>query len=676
MLKSGLLHFCLLIALATIQVWANDNGAGTLKGEVAVRQRVGNTVLSKGLEEGLLRSKGLLDSHYDARNRAAPAIGIPQPTAASQKRQEANDDNDEEVRALSSQLQSLSQSATQAISSVSSSASSAISLMSQASQSIRQSADQAVRSASQNADEASRQMSQTKSSAANAVTSMSSRMSFERSSMQSSASSMVSAIQLQASASVAEARDAARRQIESARASVSSAWAPAESEASSVGRSMAGSISGTTVAIIVVATIIGSAIISALATYFFMRYRRNRQAPMQESNLKDADVGPAAARSTPDTPRFTPWGGGTYPMDRMKLPDIGSVMKAKRTSGGSTNTIGLATSSNGSGGQGGDNGDVYGVSPSSFRLQKPNNIERATSVRLIRVGSGKAKNNKGKEDGKALAQEPIPTIPASASAPSPAKPPPEASQRRPSLPMAPFARTSRRFSSRGNSPDVDPEFATPLSVPGQQPIAVDEEFSPTTTTDRCSMSTASSPGPPPPHHPLRVANDAAGDDTNNYNGNNDGGTTAPQLKRSKGGSAGSGGGTTLTAFPKVHHARHGAPGSRSGSRSLGIGSATETFLIPTPPKSASTATTMDPSSPGYGGGGGGGGDGGGDMAAGIRAKAERRGREVVELTRRKSERRTASVSPSALRTPNWPLDARRDTGRPDTGGVGGLWIGR
>ncbi|RYP10964.1 hypothetical protein DL765_007925 [Monosporascus sp. GIB2] len=667
MLKSGLLHFCLLIALATIQVWANDNGAGTLKGEVVIRQRVGNTVLSKGLEEELLRSKGLLDSHYHARNRAAPAIGIPQPTAAPQKRQGANDGNDEEVRALSSQLQSLSQSATQAISSVSSSASSAISFMSQASQSIRQSADQAVRSANQNADEASRQMSQTQSSAANAVTSMSSRMSFERSSMQSSASSMVSAIQLQASASVAEARDAARRQIESARASVSSAWALAESEASSVGRSMTGSITGTTVAIIVVATIIGSAIISALATYFFMRHRRNRRAPMQESNPKDVDERPAASGSTPDTTRFTPWGGGTYPMDRMKLPDISSVMMAKRTSEGPTNTIGLATSSNGSGGQGGDNGDVYGVSPSSFRLQKPNNIERATSVRLIRVGSGKAKNNKGKEDGKALAQEPIPTIPASASAPSPAKPPPEASQRRPSLPMAPFARTSRRFSSRGNSPDVDPEFATPLSVPGQQPIAADEEFSPTTTTDRSSMSTASSPGPPPPRHPLRVANDAAGDDNNNNNGNNDGGgrrgnggTTAPHLKRSKGGSAG----TALTAFPKVHHVRHGAPGSGSGSRCLGIGSATETFLIPTPPKSASTTTTtMDPSSPGYGyGDAGDGGDGGGDMAAGIRAKVERRGSEVVELTRPKSERRTAFVSPSALRTPNWPLGARRDTG--------------
>ncbi|RYP60019.1 hypothetical protein DL769_008312 [Monosporascus sp. CRB-8-3] len=660
MLKSGLLRFCLLIALATIQVWANDNGAGTLKGEVVVRQRVGNTALDRGVEEELLRSKGSLGSHYHARNRAAPAIGIPQPTAGPRKRQEVDDDN-EEVRALSSQLQSLSQSATQAISSVSSSASSAISLMSQASQSIRQSADQAVRSANQSADEANRQMSQTQSSAASAVTSMSSRMSFERSSMQSSASSMVSAIQLQASASVAEARDAARRQIESARASTSPVWTPAESEASRAGQNMAGSISGTTVAIIVVATIMGSAIISALATYFFMRHRRNRQAPMQESNPKDVDESLAAARSTPGTPRFMPWGGGTYPMDRMKLPDIGSFMKAKRTSEGSTNNIGLATSSNGSGSQGGYNGDVYGVSPASFRLQKSNNIERAVSVRLIRVGSDKAKNNKAKEDGRALAEEPIPAVPASASPPSPAKPPPETSQGRPSLPLTRFARTSRRFSTRGNSPDVNPEFATPLSVPGQQPMAADEEFSPTTTTDRSSISTTPSPGPPP-RHPLRVAKAAADDNINN-NGNNDsggrrgnGGTTAPRRKRSKGGSAGSGASTTLTVFPNVHHVRHGAPGSRSesGSGSLGIGSATEIFLIPGQPKSAST-TTMDPTSPGYGGSGG-------DMAARIRTKAERRGREMVEPMRQQSERRTATVSPSAVRTPNWPLDARRDTG--------------
>ncbi|RYP93733.1 hypothetical protein DL770_000105 [Monosporascus sp. CRB-9-2] len=660
MVKSRLLHFCLLIVLVTIQVWANDNGAGTLKGEVVVRQRVGNAALNRELEEELLRTKESLGSHYDARNRAAPAIGIPEPTAAPQKRQEVDDDNDEEVRALSSQLQSLSQSATQAISSVSSSASSAISLMSQASQSIRQSADQAVRSANQNADEANRQMSQTQSSAASAITSMSSRMSFERSSMQSSASSMVSAIQLQASASVAEAMEAARRQIESAGASVGPALTPAESEASSAGQSMAGSISGTTVAIIVVATILGSAIISALATYFFMRHRRNRQAPTQESNPKDVDERPVAARSTPGTPRFTPWGGGTYPMDRMKLPDISSLTEAKGTSEGSTSNIGLAASSNGSGGQGGNNGDVYGVSPASFRLQKPNNIERATSVRLIRVGSGKAKNNKAKDDGKALAEEPIPAIPASASPPSPAKPPPETSQRRPSLPLAPFAKTSRRFSSRGNSPDVDPEFATPLSVPGQQSMAPDEEFSPT-TTDSSSMSTTSSPGPPPPprRHPLRVANDAAGDNNNNNNGDNNsggrrgnGGTTAPRRQRSKGGS---GAGMTVTVFPKVHPVRHGAPGSGSGSASLGTGSATETFLIPMPPKSASTTTNMDPTSPGYGGGGG-------DMAARIRDKAERRGREMVELTRRKSERRTAAVSPPAARTPNWPLGARRDTG--------------
>ncbi|RYP55795.1 hypothetical protein DL771_012386 [Monosporascus sp. 5C6A] len=657
MLKSMLLHFCLLIALVTIQVWANDNGAGTPRGEVAVGQRVGNTAPSTGLKEELLGSKESHRSHYEARNRAAPAIVIPEPTAAPQKRQKVGDDNDEEVRALSSQLRSLSQSATQAISSVSSSASSAISLMSQASQSIRQSADQAVRSANQDADEANRRMSQTQSSAASAVTSMSSRMSFELSSMQSSASSMVSAIQMQASASVAEARDAARRQIESAGAPAGSALTPAESEASSAGQSIAGSISGTTVAIIVVATIIGSASISALATYFFMRHRRKRQTPIQESNPKDVDEIPAAARDTPGSPRFTPWAGGTYPMDRMKLPDISSFTEAKRTSEAPTNTIGLATSTNGSPVQGGNNGDVYGVSPASFRLQKPNNIERATSVRLIRVGSNKAKNNKTNEDGKAFTEEPIPAIPASVS-PPPAEPPPETSQGRLSSPPAPFAKSSRRFSSRSNGPDFDREFATPLSVPGQQSMAADEEFSPTTTTDSSSMSTTSSPGPPPPRHPLRVANNAAGDNNNNSSSNNDSGgrrsndgTAAPRRKRSK---DGSGAGTTITVFPKVYPVRHGA----SASGPFGIGSATETFLIPAPPKSAGTTTaTMDPTSPGYGDGGG-----GGDMAAAVRAKAERRGREMVELTRRKSERRTAAVSPPAARTPNWPLGARRDTG--------------
>ncbi|CAJ2511819.1 Uu.00g074440.m01.CDS01 [Anthostomella pinea] len=444
MLRSWLLRFSLLIALATIEVGANCNTGELGTDSVFVRaaqlphgdqpklhKRIEHVVAEKETELEKLLLERTPESPSSPRERASPALGIPEPTAPPQRRQD-----DGQIQGLSSQLQSLSSSATQAISSVSSSASSAISQISQSAQSIRQSADQAVQSANQNADDANRQLSQTQSSASSAISaatsrassqisqslsSMSSRIALNMASAQSSASSAVSAAQVEASQFAAS-------QVQEARADASGVRGDADSLVSQV---QANSISGTNVAIIVSAAVVGTAILSTVLSCLIVRCRhkkrRAREAEAAAVGLNEKPPEkPIAVRGTPNSPRFTPFGGGTgYPMDKFKLPVL-TPIKRKKVNEDSRANVGFAvsdysneggdTKAQSFGGKGDGNADVYGVSPSSFRLQKPTGtVKSATSVRLIRVGSDKDKS-------KAETNHPPRTPPSPMSPPPPAPP--------------------------------------------------------------------------------------------------------------------------------------------------------------------------------------------------------------------------------------------------------------
>ncbi|KAI1093425.1 hypothetical protein F5B19DRAFT_134274 [Rostrohypoxylon terebratum] len=437
MQQSGLLQCSLLIALGTIGIWATENvgevrgDAGSSPQKVAQAPRGEEPFLWNNFEHVVVEEDNTVgggrvieeripySTRRSPREQAIPALTTPQPTIQPQKRQD-----DGQVQALSQQLQSLSQSATQALSSVSSSASSAMSLVSQSAQSVRQSADQAVRSANQNADDANRQLSQTISSASSALSaasarasddlnrslsSMSSRIESNLASAQSSANSAISAARAEASSSASNAVNIAASQIQEARADASGIRGDANSIVAQV---QSNSVSGTNVAIIVTVSVVGTAILTAIASYFVVRYRRKKRRhrePLVRA-INASNEKPVAVRGTlaSPSPRFTPFGGGTgYPMDKFKLPDLGlSPFLKKKTNEGSPSfsDIGFAKSSYSPrdnsrdgpvGSSNNSNRDVYGVSPTSFRLQKENSIKSATSVRLIRVGStkGKAKDD-------------------------------------------------------------------------------------------------------------------------------------------------------------------------------------------------------------------------------------------------------------------------------------------
>lgn len=439
------MRFFILVALGTIGIWGREGGDG--EGGINLASRGVARVprddepllwnnfkhVSLGKDDAVERL--LVERVPDPtrgypREQAAPALSTPKPTAPPQKRQD-----DGQIQALSSQLRSLSESATQAISSVSSSASSAMSLVSQSIQSVRQSADQAVRSANQNADNANRQLSQTQSSASSAVSaatqrasddmsrslsSMSSRISSNLASVQSSASSAISVARVEASSSAANAVNIAASQVQGARADATGVRGDASSGAT---QAQSNSISTTTLAIIITASVVGTAILTAIAVFSIVRYRRKkrggREAEVPTIATNDREVQqyerPIAVRETLESaiPRFTPFGGGTgYPMDKFNLPDLSlTPFLKKKTNEETPSTVGFARNSYPStdGGEVPASNDVYGVSPTSFRLQKENNIKRATSVRIIRVGSTKGKA-KASEDQRALLS-PTPSIP-------------------------------------------------------------------------------------------------------------------------------------------------------------------------------------------------------------------------------------------------------------------------
>jgi len=166
------------------------------------------------------------------------------------------------------------------------------------------------------------------------------------------------------------------------------------------------SISASTVAIIATASIVGTAILTALSTCFLLRYRRKRKASRQEEALINNEKGynkPVAVRGS-TSPRFPRFGRDSgSPMDNFKLPSLSPLIKAKKAQR-EQKKIGLAASDYG------DQSEGSSQSPSSetdkkptnadgaqssttFRLQKDNGVSNATTVRLIRVGSEKGKGN-------------------------------------------------------------------------------------------------------------------------------------------------------------------------------------------------------------------------------------------------------------------------------------------
>ncbi|KAI0541654.1 hypothetical protein GGR58DRAFT_410539 [Xylaria digitata] len=347
--------------------------------------------------------------------RDAPALRTPRPTAAPSLRKRQDDG---QIQALSAQLQSLSQSATQAISSVSSSASSILSQMSQSAQSIRQSAEQAA----QSADQARRELSQTQSSASSAVSaanarasdqisqslaSMSSRISVNLASAQSSASNAIS------SARVAASQFAAS-QIQAIQAG---ATGNTGSTNPPVNQTQSNSVSASNVAIITTVSVVGTAILSTVASCFVLRYRRARKSARggeaQEGN-NDKSEKLVAVRGSP-SPRFPRFGGSSRsPINEFRLPSLSPMVQSKKAQREVQDNIGSATSDY-SDRENKDSrqsaSDVDRNQSSSFRFQKNNGVSSATTVRLIRVNSEKSKGGSPMVI-RDTATEPVPPLPA------------------------------------------------------------------------------------------------------------------------------------------------------------------------------------------------------------------------------------------------------------------------
>ncbi|OTB13489.1 hypothetical protein K445DRAFT_24661 [Daldinia sp. EC12] len=658
MLQSGLFRCSLLIALGTIGIWANEYVGENVRLEsyrVAQVPREAYPFLRNSFDHTVVEGDNEIkrfiieeipeSTQRSPKEQAAPALITPQPTPPPRKRQD-----DGQIQALSQQLRSLSESATRAISSVSSSASSAMSLVSQSAQSVRQSADQAVRSANQNADQANRQLSQTQSSATSAISaasarasedmsrslsSMSSRISSNLASVQSSASSVISAARAEASSSASNAINIAASQIQEARANASGAKGDTNSAVSQV---QSNSVSGTNIAIIVTVSVVGTAILTAIASYFIVRYRRKKRrrrevlataASYNESQYEK----PIAVRGTPGTPRFTPFGGGTgYPMDKFKLPDLSlSPFLRKKTNEGSPSEIGFAQSvySNNDG-KVSVNGDVYGVSPASFRLQKDNSIKSATSVRLIRVGSN---NNKGKEKVKEEDQRALlspilspasslpretPTArrapvvastPPQSQPPSPASPTPPVSPARSGVTQPrPAAARPIRSSDPVEEPDVTPvipmttmtsqnrlRFRDSSEVESAEPSPVNWRLSTARTAAATNL--------------MRNTNTASLRMTTTSMSGSDNGQSPPRRPKNAGAS--------FATFPKV---RNGPP---KGSAAEAIVNRNRTGL--------SSVTTR------------------------LREEAERRQRESAEVGGNSNTARSSRGGPAGARSPNWPF---------------------
>ncbi|KAJ2987370.1 hypothetical protein NUW58_g4548 [Xylaria curta] len=316
-----------------------------------------------------------------------------------------NRQDDGQIQALSAQLQSLSQSATEAISSVSSSASSAISQISrsadQATQSIRQSASQA-------ADQANRQLSQTESSASSALSAVNARASDQISQSLASMSSRISvnlaSAQSSASNAVSSARSAASQfaasKIQAFKAGASETRCDANPQAQQMEPN---SVSASNAAIIITVSIIATAILSVASTCLFMRYRRKRMSSRGENTRGSKDrtyEKPVAVRGSL-SPRFPRFGkGARAPADNFKLPSIlPPVAQSRDIQSKAPNDIGFATiaysdleENRGANQAANDADDTQSSTKSNtLRFQKNKGVSSATAVRLIRVSSGKSR---------------------------------------------------------------------------------------------------------------------------------------------------------------------------------------------------------------------------------------------------------------------------------------------
>jgi hypothetical protein len=166
------------------------------------------------------------------------------------------------------------------------------------------------------------------------------------------------------------------------------------------------SVSATNVVIITIAAIVGTAILSTVSSCLVLRYRRKRRISRGEeapaSNEKAYNK-PIAAPSSP-APRFPRFGRGSgSPMDNFKLPRLSPLVQSKRAQREQKKNIGFAASDYDDQAENANQvssdannkkaSDLYGMQPSTFRLQKNNGVSSATTVRLIRVGSEKGKAN-------------------------------------------------------------------------------------------------------------------------------------------------------------------------------------------------------------------------------------------------------------------------------------------
>lgn len=381
-------------AISEVRTEADEEGS--------VLKRV-EYVVVEGINEAMNEARSIILERIPEPTPApapAPVVLMPRTTPAPRKRQDQG-----QVNALSDEISRLSSS----VSFVSSSLSSSI-------QGLRQSADDAIRSANQKADQANQSADQanqalqrTISSASSAVagaqqsandrasslsSSFSSQLSLSLSSAQASALRAISVAQNDADVSAQSVMNIAASQIQQARADASGIRGDANNFVAQV---QMNSVSAQNLVIILVVSIIGTVILTAVVCWLIVRTRRRKRENRDVTEILDEKV-----REEPDMggARFNPYGGGTgYPMDKMelKLPDFGpSASKPAEPlnfgfamSDFSVRTPASVRSPPVTAKRDTINSDVYGVSPQSFRLQKLPVTQRAEAVKLIRVGSSK-----------------------------------------------------------------------------------------------------------------------------------------------------------------------------------------------------------------------------------------------------------------------------------------------
>ncbi|KAI1118154.1 hypothetical protein F5Y14DRAFT_299711 [Nemania sp. NC0429] len=401
MRQSWLLRYSLVTVAVTGEPLINNHNAKTRAGTVLpiieqspVLEELVSPIVMIPEAMGMKTGRGGLPAERPGPTGAqveskALVLRIPRATAATPIRQQQDDD---QINALSAQLQSLSQSATRAISSVSSSASSMLNLVTQSAQSVQRSADQAVQSANRAADQAMRQLSQTQSSASSAVSSVNARASSQISQSLASMSSRISAneagAQSSASSAISSARAAASKfaasQIQAFRADATIVRGDTNSP---LEQGRPSSVSISSLAIIIVVSIIGTLILSTVSSCLVLRCRRKRRSSHRAEAMEGHgkfDKRPIAVRGPP-SPRFP--GLSRDPMasmDDFRLPRL-PLLRSKKSQHEARNSIGSAASLNEKSGG--------AKQPPIFRLQKTNGVTSATAIRLIRVGGEKGNTN-------------------------------------------------------------------------------------------------------------------------------------------------------------------------------------------------------------------------------------------------------------------------------------------